>query len=158
MTTTQQASNGAAASEPQWQNMDPEKTNVYVKPAQGLVVQGELLGRFPRFDGEGNFYQIKLTAPCAAKQEKKEVTAAVGTVINMDEKARLTGLAKLCGTNLKYAVRITFLEQKPTKRGGKVWVTKNESAIVGKHAPGQVTPDLGSSASSPATGSDEIPF
>ncbi len=146
------SSNGQGA---QWQDLDPARSKLFVKAAEGLVIEGELLGRFARWDGQGAYYQIKLSAPAQVKEEKKDTTAKIGDVVNMDEKSRLSGLASLCGKDDRYRVRITFVKQEPTKKGGKVWITTNQYAHIGKHPAGVTTPDHG-----PALGmsADKVPF
>lgn len=64
---------------------------------EGNVLQGRMIGRFPRKDDPTKFfYQIKATYPCPVRDsEKNEFDAKAGDIVIVDERATLTDLAKV---------------------------------------------------------------
>ncbi len=69
----------------------------YIRPAEGLIVRGDLLGRFKRRgqrdDDPKFFYQVKIDAAIPGIRyvdgEASEETLESGTVVNVDEKTAL---------------------------------------------------------------------
>lgn len=78
-----------------------DENSGWLKAEAGLIVRGELMGRFRRQGGEGgHYFQIRLAEPVLAsvRMENGEYspqTLPVGGLLNLDEKKALEDLAEL---------------------------------------------------------------
>lgn len=72
--------------------------DAYFRVVAGAWIQGVMLGRYPRNNDPGFYYQIRLTQPCPTVQKKDGeggyyyTDAEVGEVVSVDERALMSGL------------------------------------------------------------------
>jgi hypothetical protein len=93
---------------------------LYWSPIVGEILQGEIVGRYQRRDGEGWYYQIKLTKPANVRSgDKEEREAEVDEIVNVDERAGLRYLAAYCGVPEKRYEAFIKAQEKGDIRGGK---------------------------------------
>lgn len=98
----------------------------WAKKEAGNTIQGRLMGRFTFRGSDGDeraFYQVQLTNPCKAtrqmeeddadgKRKYEELTLAAGSVVNIDEVAKLQDLREKCDDGGIYDVWLKFLGKK----------------------------------------------
>jgi hypothetical protein len=71
----------------------------YFRVDEGAWIQGVIVGRYPKKDDPGFYYQLRLTRPCLTVQKRDDdgqyynTNAAVGELISIDERASMEGLA-----------------------------------------------------------------
>lgn len=102
---------------------------LYFKAAPKASIQGVLLGRFKRLDGDDAdedkfYYQIRLTAECAAltDAEKNDVEGKIGDVVHLDERTGLRDLEPLTAMKKPQEVKVTSVEKLKLKRSaGSFW-------------------------------------
>jgi len=97
-----------------------DEAPLYWKPQEGASIQGELIGRYQRQQGEkGWYYQIRVTVPgCQVRDaDKNDREAEPGEVVNCDERSGLSHLAKYAGVPEKrYEVFILAKEKIPLRK------------------------------------------
>jgi len=109
-----------------------EGTQRWWKQEVGGVVFGRLLGRFPRRDGDGAYYQIRIEKyskgelpPVHAISGKgdnaKTEIVEVGEVINMDERSSIANLAPQAMSDGVFNVLIHCLEKVKISGGRTYW-------------------------------------
>lgn len=91
----------------------------WFKPVKGLIMEGLLMERHPRFEGAGHFYQVKLTKPCTVVTKDAEIEAKIGDIINVDERKAVETLRDLTGE--KNSVIIQVIDKKTLKGGNSFW-------------------------------------
>ena len=102
------------------------------KPEEGAVVYGRLLGRFPRRDGDGGYYQIRLEKyskgtlpPVRAIMGKGDdavtVTCEIGDIVNMDERSSIANLAPPAMSDGVFNVLIHCIEKVKISGGRTYW-------------------------------------
>jgi hypothetical protein len=102
----------------------------WVKPAEGLIIVGELVGRFGRRQGsQGHFYQIRLenTAEAVTRDDDGNtvtVRCGPGDIINIDEKTSMTDLAQYAASSKKYRVYIKYVRKEDMANGQSFWRIK----------------------------------
>lgn len=121
--TTDEESNGVFQMPDDFQLVTPmEGEQKWWKPEVGAVVFGRILGRFPRRDGDGAFYQIRVEKYGKGKMqpvraitgkgdEAKTITVEAGDIINMDERSSIANLAPQAMSDGIYDVLIHCLEK-----------------------------------------------
>lgn len=102
------------------------------KPEVGGVVFGRLLGRFPRRDGDGAYYQIRVEKYGKGKlppvraitgkgDDAQTVVVEVGEIINMDERSSIANLAPQAMSDGVFNVLIHCLEKVKISGGRTYW-------------------------------------
>jgi hypothetical protein len=100
----------------------------WIKPSEGLVVVGRLMGRFVT-KGNGKkdrpYYQIKVDAPTPAIVRQDDGEWADGEVpkgelVNLDERASVKGLAAIVATGIPHNVWVQFVGKEELD-GGNTW-------------------------------------
>lgn len=110
-----------------FRNLVPERVAAYFTPSEGATLRGVLLGRHERRDEEGFYYQIRTTEPCdSVKVQDSDDEwipgeAAIGVVVNVDERSQMTGLATYDAGTVEVFIRCL---EKVKIKGGKhtMWV------------------------------------
>lgn len=96
----------------------------FIRPAEGLVVRGELIGRFKRRGQDDDtgpkwYYQIKIDAGVRgvryADGESEETLFEPGTIVNVDERTALEVLHDHVGSGKRVKVWIKYGERVPVK-------------------------------------------
>ena len=126
-------SNGAFQMPDDYQLVTPmEGEQKWWKPEVGGVVFGRLLGRFPRRDGDGAYYQIRLERYGKGKlppvraitgkgDDAQTIVVAEGDIINMDERSSIANLAPQAMSDGVYNVLIHCLEKVKISGGRTYW-------------------------------------
>lgn len=123
--------NGFQAPEGFERTSAPDGPQNWVKFEEGLVVQGNLVGRFDKRNPKNGktqyFYQLQLTEPTKAwrKPDKdskaEEVDCEVGDIVCVDEKHKLLCLQELVDDGAKYNVIIHVGDQIELKNDQTMW-------------------------------------
>ena len=108
----------------------------YFRVAENTFIQGIAMGRYPRRNDPGFYYQVKLTKPCASVQKKDgeggyyDTDAEIGEVISVDERAVMMGLQPYVeeAPDKLYEVWICF-EEKEKQGSRSFW--RGDARIVG---------------------------
>lgn len=105
----------------------PDETDrIWVKPEEGTVIHGRLVGRFARRDANGAYYQVRLSGeyPCrgitGTGDDQKVIDCSKGQVVNVDERSAMAELQKYADSDGVFDVFIAFLE-KSKIQGGRTW-------------------------------------
>jgi len=86
---------------PVWWNLDEEKVKKWQEgKGEPTILQGELIGRFPRRDDDERFYfRFSLTKPCevtrGSDEEKEVFEAKAGTIVRVDERTQIEELRRV---------------------------------------------------------------
>lgn len=111
-----------------FQSVTPEGGQpIWWKPEAGKYVLGRLVGRFPRANGKGHFYQIKLLKGQSAEgiqgsgEDAKTVTVKEGGVLNMDERSAMEALVPYAKSDGVFNVFIHALEKVKLQNGNTWW-------------------------------------
>jgi len=119
------------------------EANAWFKPDPGEVLSGELIGRFDMAGKNGRryYYQVKTDQNCNAfvRDGEKWAQSSVeaGSLVNIDERHALKGLAEVAEAPERWLVFIKCLEKAPIKGGQHVW-----RFAVGKKLAAPVQDDL----------------
>lgn len=131
--TAEEESNGVFQMPDDYQLVTPmEGEQRWWKPEVGAVVFGRLLGRFPRRDGDGAYYQIRVEkfgkgklppvrAITGKGDDAKTIEVGIGEVINMDERSSIANLAPQAMSDGVYNVLINCLEKVKISGGRTYW-------------------------------------
>lgn len=120
--------NGATQLPAGFEESAPAK--VWIKPVEGLKVQGILLEREERKgkDAGKSFYAIEITelhnltvGHRGSKEEKEQVKLKKGDIVYLDERARLSHLKEMVESNDKYEVCIIFIDKTIETDNGMAW-------------------------------------
>jgi hypothetical protein len=120
-----------------WLALTGERGVPWLIKQPGLVICGELLGRFPRRGGrKGFFYQVRiasganggkpLPAIAGTGEERLETTVQPGEVIAFDESKAFESLQRLTDTDGKYAVYLVLGEKQTLASGNSFWPLVHE--------------------------------
>lgn len=114
-----------------WVNARAEQSGAFFEVKKGASIQGILLGRYPKAGRrKGFFYQIKTTQPCEAKVRDEDggytlEDVDVGTIVSIDERTALEGLAKLVDAAdedfNEWEVFIRAEEKRKLSSGNEFW-------------------------------------
>lgn len=137
--------NGFEAPEGFERTSPPDGPQNWVKFEEGLVIKGNLIGRFERKNRTNNkiqyFYQIQLTEPLKAwrkpnkEDPAEEVQCEAGETVCIDEKHKLKCLQDIIDDGAKYSVVIHVEDQIDLDNQQTMW----NAAVFHKRISGQRT-------------------
>lgn len=98
----------------------------FVKPEKGLIVQGILLGRYPRSGNANQYiYQIRVVKPTTcvvgSGEDKQQKVVNPGGIVNLDERSAISNMKDLLELNHWCEVFIKFRGKQRTKDGSKTF-------------------------------------
>lgn len=99
----------------------------WIRPAEGVIVQGELLGRYKRRGKrKGYFYEIRVTGQTTGavrkvEDETGEVDVEEGDIVAIDERAAYSSFEDLLNEPMLYEVFIKFKEKQVLEDGNTFW-------------------------------------
>lgn len=122
-------------------------TRLYFKPDVGAVLQGVLLGRFQRSDGEEGeeerfYFQVRVTKDCehCTNGDGDKVTAEFGMVVQLDERSGLRDLVPYADKKERQEIFVRSKEKVKVKGSARtfwrwdVFAKKATAATLGKLA------------------------
>lgn len=115
-----------------YQKITNEQSNAWIKPVEGTIVEGEILGRFrlKKISKDNKirwYYQIRLSRALSEVVARKVEgdtemgDADAGEIVNVDEKSALECLAAQCVPGKRVQVWICYRSKEDIGDGQTFW-------------------------------------